>query len=124
MWATSSNAFGTGQVSITGTAGTLDLRSDSNLSFANAFTDNTSSIINVDRGVGSNGYGGYHTISSFTETASGKTLTVTNNAGNLGQLGAANVVNGYGLHISSLNLNVGRRHLRHSQQHRLPGRRS
>jgi len=103
--ATSSTAFGTNTVNVTGTP-TLDLRSDSGLTIANAFTMNGSFTINVDRAIGGSGYGQIMNIGTLTEATTGKTLIVNNLAGASTQTGSG-VVDGYGLHIAGLALTAG-----------------
>jgi len=103
--ATSGTAFGSGTVNVTGT-GTLDLRSDSSLTFTNGFTMNGSFTINVDRAIGGNGYGQIMNIGMLTEATGGKTLTVNNLTGASTQTGSG-VINGYGLHIAGLALTNG-----------------
>lgn len=103
--ATSGTAFGSGTVNVTGT-GTLDLRSDSSLTFANGFTMNGSFTINVDRAIGGSGYGQIMNIGMLTEATGGKTLTVNNLTGASTQTGSG-VINGYGLHIAGLALTNG-----------------
>lgn len=103
----SSTAFGTGTVNVSGAAAILDLRSDSNLSFTNAFQINASFTINVDRAVGGSAYGGLMTLAQLNEQTTGRTVTVSNLAGVGNQLGSSNNVVAYGLSIGALNLNVG-----------------
>lgn len=104
--ATSATAFGTGTVSITGAAVTLDLRSDSGLTFANTITTNQSFTINTDRAVGGSGYGQVMNIGSLTQTGAAKTITVTNLAGVGSQTGSSGNIVGYGLHMTKFTLGV------------------
>ena len=104
--AISGTAFGTNTVNVTGTS-ILDLRSDTGLTFANAFTMNASFTINVDRAIGGSGYGQIMNIGALTEATTAKTLTVANLSGTASTTGSSDNVVGYGLHIAGLNLNAG-----------------
>jgi fibronectin-binding autotransporter adhesin len=104
--ATSGTAFGTNTVNITGAAVTLDLRSDSSLTFANAITTNQSFTINTDRAVGGSAYAQIMNIGSLTQNGSAKTVTVSNLLGTGAQLGSSDNIVGYGLHMSSFNLGI------------------
>jgi len=104
--AISGTAFGTNTVNVTGTP-ILDLRSDTGLTFANAFTMNASFTINVDRAIGGSGYGQIMNIGTLTEATTAKTLTVANLSGTSSTTGSSDNIVGYGLHIAGLNLNAG-----------------